>query len=1078
MDVENSPSVLCSIKFISGPLNGKTFQIQKPVTQIGRDASNDIVVFDPKVSRHHVRIVWNNGSWNIENLSQKNTVTVNKNTVQQAILQQNSTIGLGDDTAFVFLVHSPVQPPSNGGVPASPPNAGGYGLQPGSSPNHGYPGPPVPVSYVPPPAGSPYPIPPQPSQPMPPQSSQPMAQVMADNAGDRSDRTMIEGIPSLEISSNLHPERTKHHMLKQVINVGRAPSSDIVINEPVVSGMHAQIVRENAQWILIHPHPTRGNTLNGLIYQGRTIRGDETFRKPLVHGDVFRIGDEHGTLVTLTYDDGSGASREIPPEVHPIPLGPPYITIGRLPDNMVVLNHPLVSGHHARLEQIPGGYRIVDLGSTNHVYVNGTRISHQAQTLTVGDEIRIGPYRLTYTGTQLTQYDESNSIRIDALDLKKKGNNNVVLLNGISLAIPPRKFVALVGGSGAGKSTLMDALNGLRPAQEGVVLYNGQDYYRNLAAFSTQLGYVPQDDIVHRELTVERALYYAARMRLPSDFTNKQIKQRINEVLEDVEMTERRGLLVNKLSGGQRKRVSIALELLANPSVFFLDEPTSGLDPGLDRKMMSLLRRLADRGRTIVLVTHATNNINVCDYVCFLAQGGRVAYFGPPVEAMNFFNKTDFAEIYSSLEPTKENPRVAQDAEMRFKASPDYYKYVVQPLNEGHAQRASIQQVKTIQRVKRGNPWKQFVLLSMRYIELLKNDVGNLAILLLQAPVVALLLVGMVRYEIGTGIFDADKVVFCRTQIFTKSGPIALPEAQKNETIKCDKVKTFLDDNKNKEPQKAPPQQTGQQSGQTPPQQTPPQPPQGSVKDFVKEKGSVDKALQEFIVPGQGSDAQKVLFIMAFATVLFGSLNGSREIVKEAAIYRRERAVNLGIIPYLFSKILVLFVLCLFQSAVLLFIVHAVEPLQKGVFLPVLLEAYITLVLTSLGGLLMGLTISAVVPNNDRAISLVPIILIPQVICSGAIIAIQHWPLQIVAASFPTRWAMVALGSTVGLHADKLGNDKLFGDDFSYHGTLFSIYSQNDAMQRILISWAALGAILILLTIMTGIFLKMKDVRS
>ncbi len=246
----------------------------------------------------------------------------------------------------------------------------------------------------------------------------------------------------------------------------------------------------------------------------------------------------------------------------------------------------------------------------------------------------------------------------------------------------PVAFVALVGGSGAGKSTLMDALNGLRPAQKGTVLYNNVDYYHAVAAFSTQLGYVPQDDIVHRDLTVERALYYAARLRLPSDFTKEQIQWRIDEVLEDVEMTERRKLLVSKLSGGQRKRVSIALELLANPGIFFLDEPTSGLDPGLDRKMMMLLRQLADRGRTIILVTHATNNINICDYVCFLAQGGRLAYYGPPNEAKTYFEKVDFAEIYSTLEPTKEQPDIPIQAEERFLASPDYQHYIANPLEK------------------------------------------------------------------------------------------------------------------------------------------------------------------------------------------------------------------------------------------------------------------------------------------------------------------------------------------------------------------------------------------------------------
>src|SRR5439155_15986503 len=186
-----------------------------------------------------------------------------------------------------------------------------------------------------------------------------------------------------------------------------------------------------------------------------------------------------------------------------------------------------------------------------------------------------------------------------------------------------------------------------------------------------------------RELTVERALYYTARMRLPEDFTQMQIKQRIDEVLEDVEIKHRRGMLVNKLSGGQRKRVSIALELLANPSIFFLDEPTSGLDPGLDRKMMFLLRRLADKGHTIVLVTHATNNINACDYVCFLCQGGRLAYYGPPDEAKTYFGKTDFAEIYSALEPTDENPNIPAQAEEKFKASPYYQQYVQRPLELG-----------------------------------------------------------------------------------------------------------------------------------------------------------------------------------------------------------------------------------------------------------------------------------------------------------------------------------------------------------------------------------------------------------
>jgi pSer/pThr/pTyr-binding forkhead associated (FHA) protein len=146
--------------------------------------------------------------------------------------------------------------------------------------------------------------------------------------------------------------------------------------------MHAQIIREGGQWVLIHPHPSRGQTLNGLIYQGRVIGGNEQFRKTLEHGDIFRIGDEHGTLITLTFSDGSSTSLETTPQIHPIPLGAPLITIGRAPDNMIVLAHPLVSAHHARLEQVPGGYRVIDLNSTNHVYVNGQMVQ-QVRPLTI-----------------------------------------------------------------------------------------------------------------------------------------------------------------------------------------------------------------------------------------------------------------------------------------------------------------------------------------------------------------------------------------------------------------------------------------------------------------------------------------------------------------------------------------------------------------------------------------------------------------------------------------------------------------------------------------------------------------------
>ncbi|MGZ3617321.1 MAG: FHA domain-containing protein [Ktedonobacteraceae bacterium] len=1024
MNVTNKPQELASIRFLTGPLAGSTVQITKPIITFGRDPGNDVIISDPTVSRKHAHLVNTGGQWRIEKLAEQNVVTVNQQSVQTAVISDRDTIALGTGTTFLFQVSSPQFPAEQlpiaafnavqGPVQQTPPVATYGGQQP-------------PVQYPYPQVASPMPV------------AVPQRTIMdVNDPGTIVSGQSTPGIPMLEVSSNVHAAKHAFPLTQQVINIGRDPSNDIVIDELVVSGFHAQIVREGNQFVLVHPHPSRGKTLNGLLYQGRHIQGDEQFRKPLARGDIFRIGDEHGTLVTLTYNDGSGAVQDIVPEVRPIPLGAPVITIGRLPDNMVVLSHPQVSGRHARLELVQGAYRIVDVGSTNHVYVNARRVTNQL--LQPGDEIRIGPYKFTFTGTQLTQQDESHGVRIDALHLQKVGSRHTILINNISIAIPPRKFVALVGGSGAGKSTLMDALNGLRPAQKGLVLYNGQDYYRHLAAFSTQLGYVPQEDIIHRDLTVERALYYTARMRLPEDFTQAQIKQRIEEVLEDVDMKHRRGLLVSKLSGGQRKRVSIALELLANPSVFFLDEPTSGLDPGLDRKMMFLLRRLADKGHTIVLVTHATNNINACDYICFLAQGGRLAYFGPPNDAKAYFGKTDFAEIYSALEPTEANPNIPEEAEKRFAASPDFQTYVVGALNQGPAGQANIvQETGVVKPPKRGNPWKQFSLLSRRYMELLKNDTGNLLILLLQAPIIAAILVLMLSSG-GHGTFDPSSIAKC--PLHPPGTNILIPQTEPG-SLNCQNALNFLNTT-----------------------------PQGQAI-VASHGGNVNQALQDFIAPESGFDAQKYLFIMTFAAMMFGCINGAREIVKEAPIYRRERTVNLGIAPYMFSKIVILGILCLLQSAILVLAVNWVAPIQQGILLPATLEVYITLALTSLAGLMIGLTVSALAPNNDRAVSLIPIILIPQVIFSGLLFNLDGPVMQTIGALFAVRWGMAAAGSSVGLHGDKLG-----ADGFSYKGTLFSTFTQAEAAFHLFICWFALLLMIVILGVAIAYFLKRKDVRA
>ena len=285
MNGTNKPQELASIRFLTGPLAGSTFQITKPIITFGRDPGNDVMISDPTVSRKHAHLVNNGGQWRIEKLAEQNVVTVNQQSVQSAVISDRDTIALGTGTTFLFQVSSPqfsaeqrpltpynaVQRP----VPQTPPVPAYGGQQP-------------PVQYPFPQVATPMPV------------GVPQRTLMDVNEpGTIISGQSTPGIPTLEVSSNVHADKHAYPLTQQVINIGRDPSNDIVIDELVVSGFHAQIVREGNQFVLVHPHPSRGKTLNGILYQGRHIQGDEQFRKPLARGDIFRIGDEHGTLVTL-----------------------------------------------------------------------------------------------------------------------------------------------------------------------------------------------------------------------------------------------------------------------------------------------------------------------------------------------------------------------------------------------------------------------------------------------------------------------------------------------------------------------------------------------------------------------------------------------------------------------------------------------------------------------------------------------------------------------------------------------------------------------------------------------------------
>jgi ABC transport system ATP-binding/permease protein len=396
------------------------------------------------------------------------------------------------------------------------------------------------------------------------------------------------------------------------------------------------------------------------------------------------------------------------------------IEIGREPAQRygsMTLNSPTISRCHASIEQSSDHYILRD-HSTNGTYINKQRITRDT-ALQDGDTIQIGPYTLLFRDRVLEVFDRGDQIRLDAYQLTRKvldeSKQERTILQNVSLAIEPGQLVALVGGSGAGKSTLMKTLLGIAPTTSGAVRLNGDNLRQNFDLYRAEIGYVPQDDIVHLTLTVEEVLTYACKLRLPPD-TN--IQEAVTRALEQVKLTHVRHTLVQRLSGGQRKRVSIAVELLANPKLFFLDEPTSGLDPGLDKK---------------ILVTHATSNLEVCDRIAFMGMGGRLCYFGPPKEAMRFFKTPSedfkyFADIYIQL---GESEQTVEYWSQQFHQSPAHEHYVETVLSQ---EQGTTTKLNPTQQKGKISFVQQWLILCQRYWKLILRDRFSLILMLATAP--------------------------------------------------------------------------------------------------------------------------------------------------------------------------------------------------------------------------------------------------------------------------------------------------------------------------------------------------------
>ena len=450
--------------------------------------------------------------------------------------------------------------------------------------------------------------------------------------------------------------------------VGRDQGCDVVVTDPRASRHHLTFERSGDTWVAVD------SSTGGTFADGVPVR-----RFPVTSAPTsLNLGGAQGeglavwqTVQPRQQPPAPWNGAAPPPLAHPpvvaqavVPPGqlahgqtmlPPHVapgrslTIGRDLSNDIVLDDPLVSRFHARLA-IGTPTVLHDLGSFNGSFVNGQRLQGSAY-LEPGCEVIVGNQTFRWDGAQLMSSATTHEFTLYADGLSTVVQGGKRLLDNVSFQLDPSSLTAVIGPSGAGKSTLLGALTGLRPATHGRVIWQGHDLYQHYDQLRFQIGLVPQQDIQHPQLKVRQALGYAAELRLPPDTTPPEREARVQTVAGQLQLLERLDNRIGtQLSGGQKKRVSIATELLTAPPLLFLDEPTSGLDPGLDLEVMRQLRHLADDGRVVVVVTHSVLALDVCDNVMVLAPGGRIAYFGPPSAVLAHFGCATYPQVFDLLD--------------------------------------------------------------------------------------------------------------------------------------------------------------------------------------------------------------------------------------------------------------------------------------------------------------------------------------------------------------------------------------------------------------------------------------------
>ena len=650
--------------------------------------------------------------------------------------------------------------------------------------------------------------------------------------------------------------------------VGKGSEANVKLDNERISRNHLQLIY-NSEGSL---HVTDLGSTNGTFLNGfKLAAGEDKLLKPK---DKLQLSGVNGILIVV---EKANNSKELNThtDIFEKLKRKRQITIGRNSDCDIILDSDTVSRYHASVRILNDGtYSIKDLGSRNGTFINGKKVKGVTKIL-LTDKIYIGRHQLSLKGEAK---DLSEELAITAIGIEKTYSNGVKALKRMDLSVPSKSLLAVMGPSGCGKSTLLKALNGDTPATRGKVLLFGQELLSNYDYLKTQIGYVPQDDIVHQQLTVEECLYYTSKIRLDKPSDNK-IDTKINQVLKDLNISHIKHNLISEISGGQRKRVSIAVELLTDPLILFLDEPTSPLDPQTVEDFLGILKKLSERGTTVVMVTHKPEDLEYMDEVIFMAEGGSITYYGDSKKYKQYFNVETAVAVFTQISGVTASQWIKKYLNPR-------------PLTQITSQDFNVKSNSNT------SLFLQYYWLTMRYFRIKTNDKINSAIMLLQAPIIAILIC-LIFDEISSG----------------------------------------------------------------------------------------------------------VLFMIAISSIWLGTQNAAREIVSEKAIYKRERMFNLDIFTYLLSKITVLTFFTIIQSFLFICIL-SIGYGNNLVTLNNAVDAFFWMSFISVAATFLGLLLSASVNSTEKAMTIVPLILIPQIMLAGLITKVSSPLVEFLSYLTLSRWGV------------------------------------------------------------------------